>query len=227
MAGPLRKLEFDVGRFESHIAQLLQHLPSAHIDLRGDAYGVGCALLSPSLERAGAKNVLLDGGSSPGVAMSGQPNDAVLSGDEVLGYAHDESGFARFSGTVVNVKRVPAGRKVSYGYTYVTKDESTLALVNLGYADGAVRRASNLAPVRIGGETGVIAGRIAMDQCVVDLGDGQARPGDEAVLWGNPANDEPSIHHWSTLTGIPVLALLAAIGPRVARIPRHQLGGDE
>ena len=224
MAGPLRKLEFDDVRFEKHIAGLVARFPSAGLDLRGDAYGIGQSLIKPALERAGVSMSQLDASDPLALELTDRQAGSFLDGDHVFGYAEDGTGFARFSGTVVNVKRVPAGRRVSYGYTYTTSREATLALVNLGYADGAVRRASSLAPVRIRDHTGVVAGRIAMDQLVVDLGDCEARPGDEAVLWGDSSNGEPSISQWSKLTGIPSLALLASVGSRVARIPMAGTG---
>lgn len=227
MAGPLRKLEFDVQRFEKHIAALVSSVPSPMLDLRGNAHGVGLELIESALEHAGVSVSRLnpDRDRDRGVVTAHHVEQNDVSVEELFGYANAGPGFARFSGTVVNVKRVPEGRRVSYGYTYTTSAETTLALVNLGYADGAVRRASSLAPVRIGEQTGVIAGRIAMDQLVVDVGDFEARPGDEAVLWGNPANGEPSINQWSKLTGIPALALLSAVGPRVARLPLHRKSG--
>lgn len=225
MAGPLRKLEFDVVRFEQHVGLLASGVANTVLDLRGNAHGIGNELVQPLLERVGVSVLDLTFDENHAGTTGQDPEQIVVSGDDLFGYANSGHGFARFSGTVVNVKRVSAGRRISYGYTYTTSAETTLALVNLGYADGAVRRASSLAPVRIGEQTGVIAGRIAMDQFVVDLGNVEARPGDEAVLWGDPENGEPSINEWSKLTGIPVLALLSAVGPRVARLPLHHNGG--
>ena len=51
-------------------------------------------------------------------------------------------------GRVAAVRRVPAGTGVSYDYTYRTTDETTLALVPLGYAEGIPRHASGRGPVR-------------------------------------------------------------------------------
>jgi alanine racemase len=225
VAGPLRKLEFDVLRFEQHIALLATGAPNTVLDLRGNAHGIGHELIKPLLERVGVSVLDLNSDENHAGTSGQDPEQNVVSGDDLFGYTNAGHGFARFSGTVVNVKRVSAGRSISYGYTYTTSADTTLALVNLGYADGAVRRASSLASVRIGEQTGVIAGRIAMDQFVVDLGDVEARPGEEAVLWGDPEKGEPSINEWSKLTGIPALALLSAVGPRVARVPLHRNGG--
>lgn len=104
----------------------------------------------------------------------------------------------RLVGEVVGVKRVEAGHGVSYGGTYTTAAPTTLALVALGYADGIPRSASGR-PVALAGAAHPIRGRVAMDQVVLDLGEGSARIGDEA-----------SIAH----ADAPELS--AMIGPRVA-----------
>src|SRR5690606_35880584 len=72
---------------------------------------------------------------------------------------------------VISAKRVPADTGVSYGHDYLTARETTLALVPLGYADGVPRSASGRAPVSIDGVTYRVAGRVAMDQLVVDVGE--------------------------------------------------------
>ena len=74
------------------------------------------------------------------------------------------------------VKRVPAGSGVSYGHTHVTERETTLGLVPLGYADGVPRHISDRAEVAVGGRRHRIAGRVCMDQFVVDLGDNEVSP---------------------------------------------------
>ena len=212
MAGPPRHLVLDVTRFESHVKELLGSRPHAIIDMRADAYGLTADLVISVLRDLGASEFLFD--NTP---LKGAGEYDVISGEELLGLAQGKPGFTTFSGTVINVKRVPAGRRISYGYTYETTGESTVALVALGYADGVLRRSSSRCPVRIGSATGIIAGRVAMDQFVVDLGDGEAQPGDTAVLWGNPVAGNPSIADWSRLTGVPGVAIHSTIGPRVTR----------
>ncbi len=71
---------------------------------------------------------------------------------------------------VALTKRVPAGAGVSYGHTYFTERETTLALVPVGYADGVPRAAGNRAPVLAAGAQRTIAGRVCMDQFVLDVG---------------------------------------------------------
>ena len=118
---------------------------------------------------------------------------------------------------VAAVRRVPAGQGVSYGYTYRTEGETTLALVPLGYGDGVPRAASGGAAVRIGGATFPVAGRIAMDQFVVDVGDHPVAVGDEAVLFGDPTLGAPPVEAWADAAGTINYEIVTRIGPRVPR----------
>ena len=123
----------------------------------------------------------------------------------------------QLSASIVSVKRVPAGSGISYGHTYVTEGETTLALVPLGYADGVPRHASNAGPVSINGITYRVCGRIAMDQFVVDVGDAVVKPGDRAVLFGDPATGVPSADDWAAAAETINYEIVTRIGPRVAR----------
>lgn len=100
------------------------------------------------------------------------------------------------------VKEVPAGQGVSYGHTYVTERDTRLGLVPLGYADGIPRSASNAAPMLVGQRRLAIAGRVCMDQVVLDLGpDSDAQAGDEVVLFGSAAEGEPTAQDWAVASG--------------------------
>ena len=119
--------------------------------------------------------------------------------------------------TVAAVRRVPKGTGVSYDHSYRTSRETTLALVPLGYADGVPRAASDVAPVRIGERLHRIAGRVAMDQFVVDVGDAPVRVGEEVVLFGDPAAGAPSADEWAAACGTIGYEIVTRIGPRVPR----------
>ncbi|HEX5856800.1 MAG TPA: alanine racemase [Microbacterium sp.] len=118
---------------------------------------------------------------------------------------------------VAAVRRVPAGQGVSYGYDHRTSAESTLALVPLGYADGVPRQASGAGPVSIGGARFRVAGRIAMDQFVVDVGDHPVAVGDEVVLFGDPTLGAPAADDWAEAARTINYEIVTRIGPRVAR----------
>ncbi|UGS26455.1 alanine racemase [Microbacterium resistens] len=118
---------------------------------------------------------------------------------------------------VAAVRRVPAGQGVSYGYDHRTAQETTLALIPLGYADGIPRQASGRGPVLIGGRRFPVAGRIAMDQFVVDVGDHAVAVGDEAILFGDPTLGHPSATTWADAAGTINYEIVTRIGPRVPR----------
>jgi alanine racemase len=124
-------------------------------------------------------------------------------------------------GRVAAVRRVPAGRGVSYDYTYRTKKDTTLALVPLGYAEGIPRHASNRAPVSIDGEMFTISGRVAMDQFVVDVGDHEVQVGDPVVLFGDPATGAPSADDWAEAAQTINYEIVTRIGARVQRTYRR------
>jgi alanine racemase len=123
--------------------------------------------------------------------------------------------------TLALVKRVQAGHGVSYGHTYVTERETTLGLVPIGYGDGVPRHASGTGPVTIGGRRHVVAGRVCMDQFVVDLGDADARVGDPVVLFGDGERGEPTAHDWAEAAGTIGYEIVTRIG---SRVPRRYVG---
>ena len=125
----------------------------------------------------------------------------------------DNTAVSQFCASVISVKRVPADTPVSYGYHYRTAKETTLALVSAGFADGVPRSASGKAFVRIGDALCPVAGRIAMDQFIVDCGDTPVSVGDDVEIWGT----SPTIEQWSEWSGRPVDALHAHVGDRVVR----------
>lgn len=140
--------------------------------------------------------------------------------EAVYGVREGSRPVLSLTGEVVALKRVDAGAGVSYGYTHRTPHATNLALVGLGYADGVPRLASNRAFVRLADGVHPIVGRIAMDQCVVSCGDARPAPGDQIVLFGDPARGEPSAAQWAEWTERSPLALTAGLGDRIRRVAR-------
>ncbi len=123
--------------------------------------------------------------------------------------------------SAVNVKRVPPGTGVSYLHQYVTDRDTTVVLVPAGYADGVPRLLSNRGAVAIGGVRCPIAGRVAMDQFVVDAGDLDVALGDEIVLFGPGDGAEPTVEEWAAWAQTNPHEILTGIG---ARVPRTYIG---
>ncbi|WP_059012923.1 alanine racemase [Streptomyces specialis] len=127
--------------------------------------------------------------------------------------------------TLASVKRVPGGHGVSYGHAYTTPGATTLALVPAGYADGIPRHASGGGPVLVAGKWRTVAGRVAMDQFVVDLGGDTASAGDEAVLFGPGDRGEPTAEDWARAAGTIGYEIVTRIGPRVPRVYHGERAG--
>lgn len=120
------------------------------------------------------------------------------------------------------VKRIGAGEGVGYGHRFVAAQETTIATVPIGYADG-VRRDLGLrgGSVLIEGTAYPIVGVVTMDQLMVDLGEDEVRVGDEVVLIGRQQDAE--------LTAASIAATLDTIPYEVVcavsvRVPRVYLG---
>ncbi|MFE3990830.1 alanine racemase [Streptomyces goshikiensis] len=124
--------------------------------------------------------------------------------------------------SVALVKAVPAGHGVSYGHHHVTAADTRLALIPAGYADGVPRHASGRGPVLVGGKVRTVAGRVAMDQFVVDLGpDDPVEAGDEAVLFGPGDGGEPTAEDWARAADTIAYEIVTRIGGRVPRVYRN------
>ena len=117
------------------------------------------------------------------------------------------------------VKRARAGQGVSYGHEYVTERDTVLGLVPMGYADGIPRSAGGRGPVQVGGRRLPVAGRVCMDQLVVDLGPGYAgSAGDEVVVLGRGADGEPTAQDWAEAAGTINYEIVTRMGPRLPRV---------
>lgn len=120
---------------------------------------------------------------------------------------------------VMLTKRVPVETGVSYGHTYTTDRETTLAVLPVGYADGIPRHASNSGPVRLAGRNRTVAGRVCMDQIVLDCGDDPVAAGDVAVLFGAGEDGAPTADDWAEAAGTINYEIVARFGGvRVRRV---------
>lgn len=119
---------------------------------------------------------------------------------------------------ITQARWVPAGTTVSYGATFRTERDSLLAIVPLGYADGYARANSNRAEVLLHGRRVPVAGRVCMDQFVIDATETGAKVGDEVVLLGKQGDEEITVSElaaWGDTIPHEVLARLGARLPRI------------
>ena len=94
-----------------------------------------------------------------------------------------------FCGPVVNLRKVPKNTPISYGGLYVTKRVTNIGVVQMGFADGIPRPWYQKGYVSYNGRHYNIAGRICMDQFMVDFGDAKPKIGDEVLVFGKKKND--------------------------------------
>ncbi|BFK86801.1 alanine racemase [Pseudoflavonifractor gallinarum] len=114
---------------------------------------------------------------------------------------------------VAAVEERPAGACVSYGRTAQLEEDTRLAVLPIGYADGLFRGLSNRGVVSLGGERRPILGRVCMDLCMVPAGE-NVQPGDVAEVFGK----ELPVEEHADLLGTISYELLCAVSRRVPRI---------
>ena len=117
------------------------------------------------------------------------------------------------------VKKVRRGEGLSYGLTWRAGAETTVATLPVGYGDGYSRALSNRADVWVGGRRAPVAGRVCMDQTMVDLGpDAQAAEGDEALLFGLRDGEGIPGERLCEILGTIPYELTCMVGARVPRV---------
>ncbi len=149
----------------------------------------------------------------PGIGLYGQPPSA-----HVADLAPELRPVLTLDAPVVFVKRVPAGTAVGYGGGWTATRATTIATVRLGYADGYPRALSSIGRASLHGRTVTVAGRVCMDQLMLDLGpDGDAEVGDRAVFVGG---EGPSAVEVAAAAGSFVYELVTGLGARIERVYR-------
>ena len=123
------------------------------------------------------------------------------------------------------VKDIPAGSQVGYGGSAITKVDTKLGVIAMGYSDGIPRNANSSAGVLVGNKRAPIIGRVSMDQFVVDLGrDSSVKAGDWAYIIGsNPSDSYTSASSytadsWASASATINYEIVTRIAARVKRI---------
>jgi alanine racemase len=120
---------------------------------------------------------------------------------------------------IMQLKKVPSGTSISYGQTFITKRESLIATLPVGYADGYQRLLSNRGQVLVRGKRAPIAGRVCMDLTMIDVTDiANVQPGDEVVLLGGQGGGEISADEMAGWANTISYEIFTSISARVPRI---------
>jgi alanine racemase len=118
---------------------------------------------------------------------------------------------------VVYFKVVKAGRSISYGATYRVERDSRVVTVPIGYGDGYPRALSNSGQVLIRGKRYPIAGRICMDQFMVNIDWDSAWNEDEVVLIGSQGEQEIHVEDVAAWAGTIPYEILTGLNQRIPR----------
>ncbi|WP_391495906.1 alanine racemase [Gardnerella swidsinskii] len=176
----------------------------------------------------------------PGIGLYGYEPDPAMGDSQTYGLQPAMTLQAQLG----TVKAVEEGHGISYGRTYLTPNNTSTAIVPLGYADGILRSASGFdmqgarhvdkqgGPVRVETNKGArilnVSGRVCMDQFIVDLkGDASelgVREGDTVTLFGSGRGvefAEPTADDWAEAAGTISYEIMTGIGPRVPRLYRN------
>ncbi len=189
--------------------------------------------ITESLERKGVHIPCRHLCNSAGIALGGEKFDMVREGILLYGLMPSDELDASMLGDlkpamalkshVSNLRRLEAGVPVSYGCTFVTKRESIIATIQAGYADGVPRSLSNNCEVIIRGKRAPIAGRVCMDQTMIDVTDVPGvKVGDTATIFGTDGDE--------TITADDVASAAHTIGYEIIcgiskRVPRVYVSG--
>lgn len=120
---------------------------------------------------------------------------------------------------IVHIKQAPKGFSVSYGRKYITKKDSIIAAIPIGYGDGYPRSLSNKGEVLIKGQRAKVAGAICMDITMLDVTHIKGvEQGDEAVLIGKQGDDNITVDELAEKAGTISYEILCGITNRVPRV---------
>lgn len=124
-----------------------------------------------------------------------------------------------FKTQIAFLKRVRPGTSISYGRTYVAKEERVIATLPLGYADGYSRALSNRGKVLVKGKKVPIVGRVCMDQTMIDVTEvSDVRVGDEVVLFGREGREKLPVEEVAGQLGTIAYEVVCMVSSRVPRV---------
>ncbi|MCA9352191.1 alanine racemase [Patescibacteria group bacterium] len=123
---------------------------------------------------------------------------------------------------VVYFKYIEAGTGIGYGHNFVATEGTRIVTLPVGYADGYQRAMGTNGRVIINDTIYPIAGRICMDQMMINLGpDGEAYKGDEVILVGSSPSHAITFFDIANWSGTSIYELLCQISYRVPRIYKN------
>ncbi len=120
---------------------------------------------------------------------------------------------------VAGLKQIPAGHSVSYGRSFTTSRDTTVAIVPLGYADGYWRCFANKAKMLLGSHLVNVIGRVSMDQLLIDVTDiGDVAVGQMVTIIDNHHDSPCGVYALADLADTICYEILTCVHAHVNRI---------
>jgi alanine racemase len=164
----------------------------------------------------------------PGLALYGvtpafdpgfDPDHSLLEPDTLMDARQELKPVLSWKTRVVSVRSVSEGAAVGYNGTFVATEPMRLALLAVGYADGLDRMLGNHFCLLVRGQRALLAGRISMDQAMLDVTDiPGVEAGDEVVILGDQGDQSISAFDHADVTQTIPWEVFTRIGPRVRRV---------
>jgi len=176
--------------------------------------------LNPPIAHAANSGALIDMPDShldmvrPGIATYG-----LYPSDEVKKNSVDLIPVMTLKSRIIHLKKVPPGFSISYGSTYRTEKDTTIATVPVGYADGLNRLLSSAGHMLVGGQKMPIVGRVCMDLTMLDVGAlAGLEIGDEVVVFGQQGNAAITADEIASKINTINYEIVTSITSRVPRV---------
>lgn len=117
------------------------------------------------------------------------------------------------------VKSVPQGTKVGYGFTETLHRDTKVAVCPIGYWHGFSRKLSGIGSVLVNGQRAKVLGRVSMDMITFDVTDiSDVSVGDEVVLLGRQKDGEITAYEMAGLDDTSWYETVTRINPLIKRI---------
>lgn len=174
-------------------------------------------------EKTGRKLIAHMSNSAALLSLKTALLDAVRPGLILYGYSsfHESYGLRplmKIKTKILSLRKLPSGAPVGYGRSFITKRESKIAVVPVGYADGYNRLFSNNAEMLVRGRRVPVAGRICMDLTMIDVTEVEdISEGEEVVVLGQQGGDTITAKELSVRINTIPYEIITSLGSRAKK----------
>ncbi len=200
----------------SHLVGTDEAIHDDFTNLQISKFNDACKIISEKLDYNFTKHIL----NSSGIERF--PNavfDMVRIGIGLYGFSPNNNDKLQNVSTlktrISQIKQVAKGETIGYSRKWTAKQDSKIAIIPIGYADGLSRQLSNeVGEVLVNGQKAFIVGNVCMDMCMIDITNINAKDDDEVIIFGN---DYPASEIAKKLNSIPY-EIITGVSERVKRV---------